>query len=188
MSSKEDVLVVIGLGGRPTVERERRYVNILNKLQQQTRHFFFFDPQWHDEETNEYEKLDDFYTRSGKPKKVFAFSAGVALATVLTSKHLEIEHAHLVCGKAFGAEKIQQRYLDSAPGFHDAVTTSAQVISQGIPEVSERVTCYTPIWRTNDGVIEKNDMIIPGAKHINLPPLGHTSSIFYSLIRYLPFV
>lgn len=189
MTKRHNILIVPGLGDQKTMGRNSAYVGLLNKLEH-NRQFLFFDPLWESDETAtaKTERLKAFYYDNNEPETVFAFSAGVPLAVGLIEKAKSIKQAHFVCGKALGAEKIQQRYLDMAPAFLGIVRSCERIVGQGIEDVRSRVTCYAPRWRADDAVIEKIDMLIPGAVVKNLPPFSHLPAIIYSLVRYLPFV
>lgn len=186
ISAMAKVIYIPGLGGGLIFTLQNTLVKILNIFRNKNSKIVIFESLWESSEiyNDKYNRLRDFYNASGKPKVVWAISAGATLAVRLSSEFADDLTLHIVCGKIFGPEKIGQHYIDIAPAFLESAKFSDKLASRLNPE---SCICYVPI-NNADKVIDSKDMKIPKARIVNLPAFRHTSAISYALIRYLPYL
>lgn len=190
--SEREVLYIPGLGGKRSLRVQRPYLRTLKVFSGKS--FHFFETKWEDQEegkpeTNnaKYQRLNDFFDERNRPGIIYANSAGAALAARLAiERSSEIKSCHLICGKVLGASKIGTEYKERAPAFEEAVIRSEQAVANLDTETAQKIFCYVPKDREDDGVLEVIDMIVPGANIVELPPLPHTSAIIYAARHYLP--
>lgn len=188
-NKKEGVLYIPGLGAGRSMNIQKRYLNVLNKLSRR-RQYFLFEPNWETEPQQNakqlYERLEEFYESNARPSIIYANSAGGALATRLAIEQTGISECHLICAKILGAAKIGPEYRNRAPALYESVSES-ETIANKIPEAEARkFYCYTPKNQENDGVLETIDMKIAGSHEVALPALQHAAAITYAALRHLP--
>lgn len=180
-----NTLFIPGLGGERSLRAQQRYIRLLNLLRRERDRILFFYPDWHSPESYEakYARLREVYDSKDKPARLIGISAGASLAVTLSVDRPEVESTLLVCGKLLGPEKIGADYNAAAPALFEAVTASSKAVMQADPR---KFTCYAPPGH-DDGVIEREDMIVPGSNVVSLPALPHAYAIGYMLVRHLPW-
>lgn len=175
-----EVLYIPGLGNGRLLTAQRGYVALLNRMRSPEEQIDFFEAKW---ETDE--PYDEKYDRllAADPRKIFAVSAGAALAVRITIEQPKVEVAHLICGKVTAPETIGPVYQSRAPALLEAVQESDELIKGG--NHGNRFVCYVPRLEY-DGAIETVHMVVPNAPVVELPPFKHLLAISYTLARYVP--
>jgi pimeloyl-ACP methyl ester carboxylesterase len=113
---------------------------------------------------------------------VIAISAGGSLAVRYLYENPHIQEAILIAGKLKGWRSIGTSYQKRAPALLESVKQSENLL--GEPNaIAADVLVVRGLW---DGVVPIKDMYIEGADTKILPTIGHTTSIAFALLYYLP--
>jgi hypothetical protein len=177
-----EIFYIPGLGEQRTIDRQARYISILNKYLK--KQIFFFDPKWETIEPakDKLIRLRQSYEQAKRPQKIYGVSAGAAL-TVLLGAGCNAELT-TVAGKHTGANKIGPEYQQRAPAFLSIVHQSEMTLDND-EELRARLTSYHPLF--TDGTVPMEDIIIEGATNKLIPVPFHVPAIIAGLVGVLPF-
>lgn len=180
----QDILLVHGLGGWKSRLAIRSLVFALN-LRLNKPKIYAFTPKWQTDERAEHklERLQSYWESKNKPTTLVGISAGANPVRFLALTNRDVNYeTHLVAGYAGNGSDISDKHQAEAPEFaFVAKLTHAQL--SVTPEDTSAITLHLP---TDDDVIAKHNLVIPGAHQESIPRAGHSSAIAWWLLHQLP--
>ena len=180
---RRETIVVPGIGDSAQFERQKNFIEWLNRTRPSTSLLHIFDPMWFTDEsaTEKRERLLEFITKHPNARKGYAISGGAGL---LMSCAIELPFdfsSTFVSGYLQNPFSVNQERREKAPALSGVVSMSEEVIRNGV--YSNSVECHAGYL---DGVLQQRDMRLQDKPFNRIPMIGHVPAIVYAYSKILP--
>lgn len=118
----------------------------------------------------------------GRQVALIGASAGAsAVVGALARLEPEISAAVIICGKVHRPQIVPDFILEANEVFDDALDDTQSALEELSDEAHYKMVSLRSAF---DAIVPPRDSIIPDARNVRMPIIGHIAGIGYALLRY----